>query len=311
MSSRRSGKSNGRPASQLSRRHVLRTAIGSLAAGMTARQGVAETAEHAFHRLPKSMWVWNTSLAEVSGLREFALQWNIGRVLLGLPSAALDRLASGDRAAIAAVQSLREHKIEVVALTGDPSWAERRELPRALAKIFEIESRHRLFDGVDLDVEPHTLAAWRAGGDQRERLMLGLLELLQAGARDARGLAIGAALHPTYAKLVLPDGGNFLEALCRSVQSVSLMAYRDRPKALVSWSEASISIFERIGVTWRSGVLVHETKEAGTSFVGSPRPQFLADMANLDSQLRRLPASSRFQGLIFEDYKGLRRVLVN
>ena len=302
---------NGRRTCLLSRRQVLRTAIGSLAAGMTARQGVAETAEHAFHRLPKSMWVWNTSFAEVPALRDFALEWNIGRVLLGLPSAALDRLASGDREALAAVRLLREHKIEVVALTGDPSWAERRGPPRALARIFEIESRYRLFDGVDLDVEPHTLAAWRAGGEQRERLMLGLFELLQACAKDARGLPIGAALHPTYAKLSLPDGGNFLEALCRSVQSVALMAYRDRPKALVSWSEASIAIFERTGVMWRSGVLVHETKEARTSFVGSSRLQFLADMTNLDAQLRGLPPASHFQGLIFEDYKGLRKILVS
>jgi hypothetical protein len=139
--------------------------------------------------------------------------------------------------------------------------------------------------------------------------MLGHLALFETIARQARGVPLGAALHPIYAKMALPDGRNYLEALCHTLQSVSLMAYRNRPAATISWSQASIEIFERMRKPWRSGILVHSSREANISYAGRAQPAFIADMVALDRQLHGLSSSSSYRGLIFEDYKGLRAIL--
>jgi hypothetical protein len=229
--------------------------------------------------------------------------------LLGLRSAALDRLASGDPGTQDAIEQLRDGGIEVVALTGDPSWVEHDDMPHPVVRIFEIVSRRQLFQGLDLDVEPHALPDWRAGGEQRQRLMAGHVVLFETIARHARGLPLGAALHPIYARMTLPDGRNYLEALCHTIESASLMAYRNRPAATIDWSERPVAIFERMKMPWRSGVLVHPAKEANISYAGREQSAFMADMVALDRQLQSLPSSSSYRGLIFEDYKGLRSIL--
>lgn len=169
-------------------------------------------------------------------------------------------------------------------------------MPRSITRLLEFTSRRKLFHGLDLDVEPHALPGWHAGGEQRQRLMLGHVALFGMIARRATGLPLGAALHPIYAKMALPDGRNYLEALCHTLRSVSLMAYRNRPAATIGWSEPWIAIFERLRTPWRSGVLVHESKEANISYVGRPQPEFITDMVELDSRLLRPAVRCQLSG---------------
>lgn len=298
-----------RPRTQIrrTRRSVLGAIAGSMAAATVGGKAVSDP--EAFRQISKSMWVWKTEPAEFPSLGEFARRWNITRALLSLPSSTLDRLMAGDRDIAGRIRKLRDTGLEVVALTGDPSWVEYDRLPRSISKILDIAARQKLFDGLDLDVEPHVLSGWRKGGVHRERLMLGHLALIESTAKRAPGLSLGAALHPIYAKLALPDGQNYLDALCRRLQSVSLMAYRNRPKATIDWAEPAFPILERAKVPWRSGVLVHDSKEAGISYVGWQQSRFVADMTELDLQLRSLPSVDYCRGLIFEDYKGLSVIL--
>lgn len=298
---------NPRTQIRRTRRSVLGAIAGSMAAGTVG--GKAASDPEAFRQVPKAMWVWKTPPGELPSLGEFARRWNITRVLLSLPHSTLDRLTAGDQGISAELRKLRDNGLEVVALTGDPSWVEHDDLPRSVSKIFDIEARQKLFDGLDLDVEPHVLSEWREGGSRRERLMLGHLALIESAAKRALGLPLGAALHPIYAKMTLPDGRNYLDALCRNLQSVSLMAYRNHPKATIGWSEQAIAVLEHAKVPWRSGVLVHESNEAGISYVGWQQARFVADMTELDVQLRSVPSVNYYRGLIFEDYKGLSAIL--
>jgi hypothetical protein len=276
----------------------------------TTRAGAAVVSDpEGFRRLPKSIWVWNTEADELAALGDFANRWNISRALLGLRRGTVERLVAGDPKAQGAIEALRESGIEIMALVGDPSWVEQGNVPRSVTRIMHIAAHRKLFDGLDLDVEPHALPGWHSGDAQRQRLMAGHVALFETLAREAGGLPLGAALHPTYAKLTLSDGRNYLEALCRSLQSASLMAYRNNAAATVDWSAASISVFERTRTPWRGGVLVHQAKEANISYVGKEGPEFIADMVELDHRLHSLPSADSYRGLIFEDYKSLLALL--
>jgi hypothetical protein len=292
------------------RRNVLALG-GSLAATVGIGPATAAADTKLFRQIPKSVWVWNTPPEELAALSDFARQWNITRVLLGLRPETIDRLATGDQRSVSAIARLRERDVEVIALTGDPSWVERPDVPRSVSSILDIAARRKLFDGLDLDVEPHALAAWHGGDAERAKLMSGHLELFKTLAAQAPPLPLGAALHPVYAKMTLPDGRNYLDALCGTLRSVSLMAYRNRPNATLAWSQPSISVFERASIPWRSGILVHETKDANTSYIGSQPAEFIATMTELDRNLRNLAPAKFYRGLIFEDYKGLRNILAS
>ena len=292
------------------RRNVLALG-GSLAAAVGIGPATAAADTKLFRQIPKSVWVWNTPPEELGALSDFARQWNVTRVLLGLRSDTIERLTTGDQRSVSAIAKLRDHEVEVIALTGDPSWVQRPDVPRSVSSILDISARRKLFDGLDLDVEPHALPAWHGGEAERAQLMSGHLELFRTLAAQAPPLPLGAALHPTYAKMTLPDGRNYLEALCGTLRSVSLMAYRNRPNATVAWSQPSISVFERASIPWRSGILVHESKEANISYTGSPQAEFIAAMAELDGNLRNLAPAKFYRGLIFEDYKGLRNILAS
>src|SRR5262249_37648100 len=132
-----------------SRRNVLGTFAASLAATMSIRLSRAASDPEHFRRLPKSVWVWNTEADGLSALSDFAHRWNIGRVLLGLRAATLDRLVAGDPNTQGAIERMREAGIEVVALTGDPSWVEHGDMPRSITRLLEFTSRRELFHGLD------------------------------------------------------------------------------------------------------------------------------------------------------------------
>ena len=288
-----------------------RSVLGLLAAASVGlgRANAAPDAE-AFRRIPKSVWVWNLSSDGFSALADFAHEWNISRVMLGLRSEALEHLARADEQILSGIERLRGRNIEVMALTGDPSWVTRGGLPRSVSTILQIMSRRKLFDGLDLDVEPHALPAWHGAPAEREKLMLGHLALLETIAAQAPQVQLSAALHPIYAKLSLPDGRNYLRALCHPLRSASLMAYRNRADATIKWSEAAIAVFEQARLPWWSGILVHQSNEPNTSYIGASQLQFMTTMSELDGRLRNLASATHYRGLIFEDYRGLRNILV-
>jgi hypothetical protein len=287
-----------------SRRQLLQVAAGGLAG--TFLRSPAGAAPEPFRAIPKAMWVWKTPLDELDTLRAFAGRWGVRRVLLALNPASIDRLWHGDTAPLT---RLHADGIAVSALAGDPAWAEHRGLPRTIERLVELANRSGALIGLDLDIEPHTLKAWHAGDDVRARLLQGLLAQIEAIRAHAGRLPVGAALNPVYARLTLPDGGNGLEALARRLDAVQLMAYRPAAQATVAWAAPAVAALERAGTPWWSGVLVHAGDEKGTSYFGQPAAQFMTDMVNLHRSYADPMRYRAYQGLVFEDYAGLRDML--
>jgi hypothetical protein len=284
---------------------------GGAAAALFARTVAANDGDNEFRRLAKGAWVWRIEGHSFPALREFALRHGIGRVMISLRPAQRQALLGGAMDLRQGVRALRESGVEVFALTGDPSWPRApHRVPGSLAELVRIQELYSLFDGLHLDVEPHSLPEWRDGGEKRASLIEGLIEFLSR----ARGLVprwpLEAALHPQYSRLARRSGETFMAALMEKVDAVSLMAYRDDAHRLIALAASSIEIFERASRPWRLGVLVHADKEAGTSYWGADRARLVSEMGLLDALAKSNRSGARhYRGLMFEDFDGLRLTL--
>ena len=169
-----------------------------------------------------------------------------------------------------------------------------------------MQRRHFVFDGLHLDVEPHSLAQWRRP-DGQAVLMQGVADL--AGrVREAMPskLSLQLALNPKYALLELAGNEDFLDRIAPHVQEVSLMAYRDTPQRQLQAADAAMARLQNLKLPWRMGVLSNPPKEPGVSYHGQQRPAFEMHMQNLWQDLKSEPLC---QGLIFENYHSLRALL--
>lgn len=82
-----------------------------------------------------------------------------------------------------------------------------------------------LFDGIHLDIEPHSAEAWKT---HRQKLAEGYLELLRQ-VRAKGPFTLGAAVPPTWERDDLRiDGKTLLERVQDLLDYVSVMAYRGR-----------------------------------------------------------------------------------
>lgn len=290
-----------------SRRAVL---IGGGAAATLWPPAVTASSGESFAQIEKSVWVWRIEVDGLPALADFATAHGIRRVLLSFRAPARAALMAGEAAALRQMEAFRARGIAAGALTGDPSWPTRpNHMPRSLEEWIGVQERRRLFDFLHLDVEPHSLPAWRTGGAARETLMRGMLDFL-GNVRDRIGeWPLDAALHPQYARLELTGGRNFMVGLLERLDSVALMAYRDDAARLADLALPSIRLFEEHARPWRLGILVHADKEAGVSYWRTSRTHLVGEMNRLLRLVEQRSAPRRFQGLVFEDFDGLRTIL--
>ena len=266
----------------------------------------------AFDSVPKAAWLWGFDPARSSELNAFAVRHKISTLFVSLPRWMRDQISAGDSQGVEAIRRLAVGGVRVLALAGDPSWAKQPAVvPIPLRQILEFQSRFGLFAGLHLDVEPHTLPEWRSGEQARLDLSAGLAQFAKMAAVAGAGLPIEAALHPGLAAIRSESGANALEAVAGNLSVASIMAYRDNAADTIRRAASAVDILETAGIPWRLGVLVHETNEARTSFVGAPSREFLMSMRELDARFRRKSDGALFRGLAFEDLAGLRHLLAD
>jgi len=292
------------------RRRAVAVFIGVLIPLASRSWANAQNQEAEFRNIAKAMWVWRTDPDEYLELLEFATRWNIRNVAVSMRPAHIDRLLSGDETIMRSLSALRSAGVAITALAGEAHWVLDGRIPKFLAKLIDLSEQFDLFDGLHFDVEPHTLDAWAVGGPSRDALMRGFLDLLKRTRHTAPALRLSAAINPVYAELTLPDGRNFLDAVAGALNSVSVMAYRNQPERTVEWVGSTGSLLERANVPWWNGVLVHQSKDKNTSYDGVTSDRFVTDMVRLHRLLSgRFGVYRSYRGLMFEDYKGLRRAL--
>jgi hypothetical protein len=251
--------------------------------------------------------VWRTSLAESPAVAAFATRNGIHTVFLSMPAADRAALENGDSTLFEALRAFKRAALELYFVAGDPSWVKRArsEPPASIGKLLGARTAHAAFDGIALDVEPHTLPEWK-DDSQRDALAqnyFAVLSLVRSAAA-AKGLPVLATVHPTYAKYASPagNGQTILQSAARAVDATDLMAYRNSEATLESFGGAAIEQLAGVGKPWWLGVSTHTNSPAGTSYATLPAAQFLpaidATAADLDKRY-----GSSFAGISIEDYR--------
>jgi multidrug resistance efflux pump len=269
-----------------------------------------QAAEGSFRDLEKSLWVWEDRILHPENLDAFVTAQNVGTLFLYVTPAAAEALLGNEGSARATLSGLKSRGRRIYAMAGEPDWAlGPSSLPRHVELLIRLQAlRPPLFDGIHLDVEPNATPDWRDPAG-RARSIEGTLRFYDLVRRHAPGIEIDAAVNPIFATLDAA-GGNFLVELARRVNSVSIMAYRNRVQPTLAWAAPAVTKLSTTQKPWRMGVQVDPNDpEPNTSWDRSSRPQFETAMIALDRQIREGFPQSRYAGLVFQSFDGLRTLL--
>jgi hypothetical protein len=280
--------------------------IYSTAATLVAAGCVAAPAQS----LPngkRSLWVWQTPLSDAGDIAAFAQRNGFSPILLSVVADERSAFEAGDATALGALGSLKRAGLTVYAVAGDPSWVkrERGEPPESVRKLLDAHAAHGAFDGLAIDLEPHTLPEWK---DETEKPGLAdryvrLLALIHGSAQSAN-LPVLATVHPAYAKCSTPssNGETLLESAARAVDATDLMAYRNAETTLESFADLAMRQLANVGKPWWLGVSTHTGSPAGTSYATLPAAQFFPDIDATASDLQKRYGRG-FTGISVEDYR--------
>jgi hypothetical protein len=255
----------------------------------------------------RSLWVWQTPLAQVSVLVAFARHNRFDTILLSLPQADRSALTAGDTSVLQSLAALNQAGLQTYAVAGDPSWVKRSrsEPPATVSAILDGQKRYGVFAGIALDVEPHTLPEWK---DEVQKPVLAanyiqLLNFVQTAAAKSN-LAVLATVHPTYAKYSPPSlgGQTLLQEAARTVDATDLMAYRNSEETLRSFGGSAMEQLSTVGRSWWLGVSTHSNSPLGTSYATLPATTFFPSIDATAADLANRYGPS-FQGISVEDYR--------
>ncbi len=255
----------------------------------------------------RSLWVWRTALSESAGVVAFAHRNSIRTVFLSILADDRDALEAGDATPLLALRAFGSAGLALYCVAGDPSWVERTRVdpPETVKQLLAVHATRGIFEGLALDVEPHTLPEWKNDGRKASlaKNYLDLLALIQSAAA-VLNVPVLATVHPTYAKYTPPSGSGetLLQSAARIVDATDLMAYRNSEATLESFGGAAMEQLAGIGKPWWLGVSTHTNSPPGTSYASLPAARFFPGIDKTAADLAgRYPGS--FQGISIEDYR--------
>ena len=266
-----------------------------------------------FKAIPKSLWVWRTSLQQLAYVVEVARSLGVKRLLYSVPP---DERASITRDAEARLRA-ELGDLEMIAVAGDNSWVfERSEsgsyaVPAAVLQLLKIQANTGVFSGLCLDVEPQVLADWAGNAQQ---LCGGYLRLLESvkGLASKLSLPLGAAVHPSYANVAMASAGqtSALVAAMGLLDQATLMSYRQDPVAALRLGARATQQIAQSGKPWWFGLTTQNGPNAALiSHFGSARSDFENRLEQLDGLLRGDLAGPHYQGLAIHDYVSVKALI--
>lgn len=229
----------------------------------------------------------------------------VTRLYLSVEDGARFRLATAEgRAAVGrAVAAARRRGLAVEAmLLQHPRWLDdpAGALARArAAAAFVPAPGERPFDGLHLDVEPHTLDAWECGGETGRADLVGRLARLaadvRAAARAARGSPVPVSIAVPWWSIgpAAPGGEAAARALAASADTLVLMAYGEPGGPLVGGDADRLLC--RLGLPGHLDGLPAGTRVA-VGLAGYEYPDADALGRTADRIDARLGASARYAG---------------
>lgn len=208
----------------------------------------------------KAMWVWDFYVSvHASERREELIRFSLRNDINVLFVGTRRTLPKHQPEYAALIELAHRSGIRVFALAGEAAWALKENHPAALEHIREVSdfnSRYpaTAFDGVQLDIEPYTLPEFSQDMDAIGSQMLHLLQ--DVDRIFPAELELNAAIPFWYAggvepKIVAFDGASkpLSHHILDLVDSVSIMAYRDRADRQIQVSANDIEYAGRVGKT--------------------------------------------------------------
>jgi len=281
-----------------------------LCPGMAPGISRADDIRQKFIDLPKAVWVFRQSLDDTSlkTLKNNCQNWGISTVWLGLNSSFRAILANPTAAAFKNLSLMRERSIKTQALLGDANWCRTPyKFPNAVRDLLKLNNFSDFFQGVHLDIEPHTLPEWKDGSGVNE-LMNGYLTLLKTiRAALPKDFPMAVDIPHTYTKRTLNNGQNFTDSIIPLVDDIGLMTYRTPAQEAVRLAATTTNKFEKLQTSWWMGVHCQSTPEQRVSHFQTTKENFWAEMIDFDYRIRQ--PGTFCHGLAFYELNGLNNIL--
>ncbi len=249
--------------------------------------------------LSHATWVWNTAQtladdAQQQRLVQFCQTEGLTQVFLSINREIMSS-AQSTNILQTTITRLHQNAISVSALIGDPMWifpSKRNHLIAGLDFIIEYNRRVEVgatFDMLHLDIEPHTLPAWKKEKPELlRRLLETIIQIKVALKSQNTALPIGIDLPTFYHKVDVQA----LREIISNVSSVTLMAYKR--KSLISIQTAL------------SHITPHTTELDKRLVLGLNADDFKTKMALrqfMAQIVTRIDAGEILSGFAIHDYK--------
>jgi hypothetical protein len=275
-------------------------------AGLALWTGAGTTGASATSQ-KRSLWVWQTPLDQASEVAAFASRNDFALVFLSVVATERSALEAGAAKSLDALRALKSLNLTLYGVAGDPSWVKHKRSgpPQSVVKLLAAHRSYGIFDGIALDLEPHTLPEWKDDSEKAglAENYLDVLRLVRsAAARE--DLPLLATVHPTYAKYSPPSskGETLLQSAARAVDATDLMAYRNAENTLESFGGLAMEQLAGVARSWWLGVSTHVKSPPGTSYATVPAARFFPDIDATAAALEKRYGRS-FAGISVEDYR--------
>ncbi|MBW4838690.1 MAG: hypothetical protein KZY74_04785 [Paenibacillaceae bacterium] len=231
-----------------------------LAICLTLASGVSSPV-HAEEQKTKAIWAWDfyeaaSNSNKITVLLKFLKEQDINLLFIGTSKTLPDQPATYEELILRA----HEEGIRVFALVGRAEWALEGRHREALAELEQVLSFNEthpasVFDGIQYDIEPHTLAEYKT---KRGSVNYQYIQVLKKIAHEIKAsgdpLEFNAAIPCWYAsgeKPVIVETGGQRKPLSYFVLDIvdtaSLMAYRDTAERQIRASLAEADYAAKLG----------------------------------------------------------------
>lgn len=275
--------------------------------GMTALPIKAKPFDYRSIKNQSAMWIWKDRVLNPESIGKFSRRNSIDTLFLYITPDSCKALTNKDPSALAAIAEMRGENRKIFALVGEPNWSWGvNEIPVHVSLILNIFKNSRIFDGIQFDIEPHSLVDW-GSEDSRTKLMDGLIQFYEFIRERTGNIRIEITVNPSYSSLYI-GSRSFLERILEHVDAISIMAYRKGIDRAIEWASTSIQIAEDNNKNWRMGLSI-DVEEPNISWRNSNPSELKVITEELRETLRHRWHSGNFLGIAYHDYDGLKKLL--
>jgi hypothetical protein len=254
-----------------------------------------------------AIWIWKDRVLNPEGIGKFSQRYGFDTLFLYVTPNSCRALLNKEPSALQALMEMRGVNRKIFALVGEPDWSWGiKEVPEHVALIIESLCHSNLFDGIQFDIEPHSLADWESD-NSRAKLMRGLIQFYRFIRKKYSDIHIDAVVNPSYSDLKI-GSRSFLEEIIKYVDTISIMAYRKGIDRAIDWATPSIRSAERNNRGWRMGLSI-DNGGPEVSWKNLNYSELNVVTEEMRIKLQQKFHCKKFLGISFHDFDGFKELI--